>query len=659
MKKILSIICCGLMLSACSFKGNKESTGGGATTETTNTSSTTVPDVKVDPTLDSDGDGVTDLVEVENGSDPLIADVPTLDSNFFQNFIIKVDYILLNGNIPQNLAISTKIKDTDSSFKYRVGKLFGVDNSLYYAAKEGRFSGHSYGQIKNEDFSWVKYPALDPLMLHSDILKYRPIIDGSDPITGFKYGNFSVNISLESNVKLTGVRFKEIKDLSVNFYYHDYEKDSYVLLKNVILKQTFQRNINENFAVEIENVPVEFLRNSYLKHGEFLISEIDNYFIPELNKDYKTLMASVKAKTVPVLLTTPSEDSIYYVATSDSGISFLEVLNRVFAKNYEVVNNVLKRIGQYENNLGTFEHLIDVKDKDKLGEWFVLTNKFKDHFLDHQYQSADHITLSYVTGKNLATQPASVQSSFVPKYSTETYNESVTPLGIVSPNSKIEIQLKGVNRFGHEVVSTPFSGTYHYGGAGNSTALDYSCSWAGNQQVEFSRNLNLTINYNEEWDKMFLVINEERFKLSTLIAEKKVIVRNLNFSYLISIDDISKIKSLKQSDENNVSLVILSSIEKNFRGIKLLAQGGNHNSGWCTGGMPGALSTYSLSHQYGYEISKGSIDAAGIQKFINDCHTWPNNTGAAEALKIKMMEDADYEQNFAVAISSRIINYFN
>ena len=83
---------------------------------------------------------------------------------------------------------------------------------MYYAAKIGRFSGHSYGEIKNEDFSWVKYPTLDPLMLHSDIIKYRHILDGEDPITGAKYENFSVKISLNSSVRLTGVRFQEIKD---------------------------------------------------------------------------------------------------------------------------------------------------------------------------------------------------------------------------------------------------------------------------------------------------------------------------------------------------------------------------------------------------------------------------------------------------------------
>ena len=218
-----------LVFVSCSFKHKVASSEGSSTRGISDL------ELKIDPNLDSDGDGVTDLVEIENGTDPLVADVPVLDSNFFQNFTISVGYNKVNDNKPLTFSISTKIKDTDSSFKYKVGKLFGVDNSMYYAAKEGRFAGHSYGIIKNEDFSWVKYPALDPLMLHSDIIKFRPIIDGEELATNSKFENYSVKISLDSTVKLTGVRFKVIKDLSVNFYYHDFEKDSYVLLKNILI----------------------------------------------------------------------------------------------------------------------------------------------------------------------------------------------------------------------------------------------------------------------------------------------------------------------------------------------------------------------------------------------------------------------------------------
>ena len=210
------------------------------------------------------------------------------------------------------------------------------------------------------------------------------------------------------------------------------------------------------------------------------------------------------------------------------------------------------------------------------------------------------------------------------------------------------------------MLATPYSGTYHFGGGRNTTVLDYSCAWVGYRSIEFSRDFDLTINYNEEWDKIFLIINEERFKLSTLISEKKVIVRNLDFSFQISIDDISKIKPIKQSDENNLSLVITSTLEKNHQGIKLLSQTGNQNSPWCSGSYPGALSTINLANsQYGGEISKSSLDAKGIADGIEHYKMYPNDTGASTILSLKLMDDIDYEQNFSLAVSSKITNYFN
>jgi len=647
MKKFIFVAIC-LAAVSCAFKGGDQSGGNGGKGATSS-------DLKIDSNFDSDGDGISDLTEIQNGTDPLIADIPALETNFFQNFKIDVFYKKLNNNSPLNLSISTKIKDTDSSFKYKVGKLFAVDNSKYYAAKEGRFSGHSYGVIKDEDFSWVKYPTLDPLMLQSDVIKFRPIIDNIES----SFESFETKITLESTVRLVGIRFKEIKNLDLNFYYHDFVKDSYVLLKNVQVNRTFQKGINEQFSVEIENVPLALLKDSYLKHGEFLISEIDNYFIPELDTDYKTLMSKVRAKTVQLLLSTPTEDSIFYVATNNSGISFLEILKRAFIKNYEVENNALKRIGQYENNLGNFEYLIEVKDKDKVGKWFVLTDKFKEHFLDHHYQAGEHITLSYITGNSLASQLLGSQTSYNSKVSTVAYNETLIPLGKISPNSKVEIQLKGLERFGHEAIVTPYSGSFSSSGP-NNTALQYSCEWLGIKRSEFNRPFDLTINYNEEWGNLYLVLNEDRFKISTLITEKKVTVRNLDFSFLISIDDISKIKPIKQADENNLSLVMVPTLEKEFQGLKLVSQGGNQQYPWCSFSRPGVLSTFDISSKlYNFEISKNSLDASMIEKEISNAHTWPSNTGASETVKFKLMDDIDYDKNFSLAISSKITNYFN
>ena len=644
-KSIFVILALVVLTGACSFK--KDSQGSVPVTGVA-----TISEKKFDPDADSDGDGVKNLAEVERGTDPYVADIPVLETNFVQNFSMNVTYNRINDNTSMNLSISTKVKDTDSSFQYRVGKFFGVEKSMESAAKEGRFSGHSYSNISNEDYSWITYPTLDPLMLHSDIIKFRPVIDGQD-----SFENFNVSILFESSIKLTGAKFKEIKDLSVNFYYHNYEKDSYVLLKNITINRTFQPKINEKFTIEIQNIPLGFLKDSYLKHGEFLISEIDNYYIPEINKDYKTLMSSIKSKTVPVLLTTPSEDSVYYVASGPKGISFLEVLKTLFVKNFEVEKNTLKRIGQYENNLGSYEHLIELKDKDKLGNWFVLTNEFKEEYLDHLYRPSDHISLSYVTGSKLASQSESVQTSFYKKVSTEPANEKLIPIGEIGPNSKLEIQLKGISRFGHEIAATKFTANYDNGNPRNGTHLDYSCVWVNHKKAAYDRSFDFPISYKEEWENIYLVINEERFKLSTLINDKKLLVRNLDFSYLLTIENIAKIKKIKQSDRNSVSIVILPKLERAHEGVRLVSFGGMTNQSWCS--FHPIPNTYSLLASTGGELSKQSIDVGIIEQWIRDAINWPGNSDSAVVRQWKTIYDADYDHNFSMSVSSKIVNYFN
>ena len=635
-------------LGACSFKSEDQS-------RQRFVPEGTVSDLKIDPNEDSDGDGILNKDEIAKGTDPFIAEVPDLETKFIQNFKMDVSFNLLNDNKEQRFSIQSKIKDTDSSFKYRVGRLYGVDKALNLSAKEGRFSGHTYSEIKNEDFSWVKYPTLDPLAFNSDIIKFKPYFEAEN------IENISINLVFDSSVKLIGSRFKEIKDLSLNFYYHDFEKETYVLLKNVLINRTFQRGVNEKFTVEIENVPTSFLRETYLKHGEFLISEVDNYFIPEIGRDYKTLMAGIRAKTIAIMLSTPSEEKIFYVAAG-KGLSFIEVLNKVFTKNFVVENNQLKRIGQYENKLGTHDHLIELKDKDKLGNWFVLTNKIKEHFLDHLFTPEDHITLSYIPGNVLASQPDNEQTFYSASVASVPSNETVVSLGKISPNSKVEITIKGLNRFGHEPVSTAINENRTVGGGcRNCSSVSYTCKWIANKSSAFTRNFNLNINYNEEWDNVFLVINEEKFKLSQLITEKKAIVRNLDFSFLITIEDISKIKQIKESEYNHLFLALNSTQSKSHQGLKLISQEGSSDLNWCSGGGGvGALSTVALANsEYGGEVSTGSLDYQVLLGMFENCRRYPANTGASSYLSLKLKDDLEYDQNFSLAINSKITNFYN
>ena len=74
------MLCCVSVIVSCSFKKAGDM-GGGVTT-------TSVSDLKIDPTGDSDGDGMKDTDEIAVGRNPFVAELPDLKVRFLQNYKI-------------------------------------------------------------------------------------------------------------------------------------------------------------------------------------------------------------------------------------------------------------------------------------------------------------------------------------------------------------------------------------------------------------------------------------------------------------------------------------------------------------------------------------------------------------------------------------------
>src|SRR5690606_28491392 len=90
-----------------------------------------------------------------------------LDVSFLQDYSIEVAF-----EDESIFRIDTTVARDNPNFKYRVGELFLKENSLNNAAKLGRFSGVSWGEITQKDFSWIKYPDTDKEYYHSKVLEF-------------------------------------------------------------------------------------------------------------------------------------------------------------------------------------------------------------------------------------------------------------------------------------------------------------------------------------------------------------------------------------------------------------------------------------------------------------------------------------------------------
>ncbi|MDO9181936.1 MAG: thrombospondin type 3 repeat-containing protein [Bacteriovorax sp.] len=605
---------------------------------------TGINELKIDPNGDSDGDGVKDGEEVALGRNPFVAELPDLKVRFLQNYNIEVFYHQKNTDPikdQKSFVIDTVVKDTNPDFKFRVGNVFARNHALKTAASFGRFSSHTQGVFEEHDLSWVSYPEIDPKFFHVEAIKYRDIFNDQNVIDDIK-------ITLSNQAKLNeSAFFKEIKNLKLNFYFLNHETENHEVLASTNIDRHFQSGVYESFDVVIDHAPVGLLKESFFKRGEFIISEVEDFEIPSMTTNYKTLLASIKAKSVPVLYETPLEEKIYYVATNRN-VSFQNILKAVFDKNYQVKEDALLKIGQFENNLTSFTHLKEVKDKDKLGKWFVMTNEFKENFLDHGYTPSDRIILSYITGSDLSEQTQESIYSYVPKIDGNK-SESILPLGNITPNSKVEFTLHPINRFGRTVTKQQEVFNRPGGSCGkNCIQLAMNCTWDVNVFKDYNEGFLFSPDLLGEGEKLDLIINGETYRLVDLLKEKKILLSKTDVGVHVTINNISAIKEINDVDENTLSLKVRSFAGSNFFGVKLVDVGGIWQG---FGGCP--FNTPAVAEKYQTQLSNETRNLDEILGWINQAHQrgWP--------YPITNVASGSYYQEISIGLSSSIENYYN
>lgn len=650
MKNLLLIgfLCFGaIYLESCSLKAPTDSPPGTSGGVQKDLKDLYTEAEKVDPTLDSDGDGLTDVEEISKGKNPFLANLPEFKVRFLQNYKIEGSYEDLSKAVTsQQILIDTKLASTDPDFKYRVGRIFARDNAYNVAASQGRFSSHNEGEIHEHDYTWVKYPDIDPKFFHQKALELAPAFKETSSFPEFK-------ITLENSFQLLPNRgFDTISNLEVSYYYYNYERESYELLSTQKVERHFNAGVTETFETILLNVPEKLLEENYLKKGEFIISEVTDFEIPSLGTTYKKLLSSVKAKTIHVAINTPLESSVYYVSTGPKGRSFNEVLRILYDKAFKVEEDKLTKVGQFENNLPDYTYLKELEDKDKLGKWFVFSNKLNQSFLDHRFIKGDYLTLSYITGTELANQ--SEEKIYSRKESFDGGDESiVTPLGNINPNSKVSLVIKGLYSSGtildrkQEVIDTQDRSC-----GKNCFSVGRFCRWDIVTPLHYSVPATFKDDFTGDIEKLSIVINDTEYSLKDLFnvedGKRKISLKFEKDILYVEIPDITKIAPLKNSEENVLFFKVKTTTQNSFYGIKLSEVGRAWDG---VGGCP--FLTPGMSLDKGLPIARESIQFDKIE-YARKNALRPEFQG-----RVTYSQAQAFKDRLSVSISSRINNFFN
>ncbi len=502
--------------------------------------------------IDSDGDLISDIDEKGVGRNPKIANIPKIRIRFLQNYKISVFYTDLRTKKEGSFVIDTKIGGNSPHFKYRIGNLFLRDSSYKSAATIGKFSGHSHGEHFDHDLSWVKYPEIDEKFFQEKVLLYSKYFNEDF------YEITNVKIQLENSIKLKeNTSFNEVSDIELSFRFYNYETENYEIIHSQKLDKIFIAGVNEIVTVKVDNVNPKLISENFFKKGEFIISELTNYEIPSLKTDYKALLKSVKEKSIPVVLNTPLETNVSYIAIN-KGISFNKALLELFDKNYVIKNDQLESINQFKNNLKDYTYLSEVKNQGKKGKWFVFTNRLNKHFLDHEYQRGDVISLSYILGHELSSQTEESVFNYIKSLETTNRHQKYI-FGNITPNSEIKFYIKPLKISGETLKQTD-------GKLGNK---DAKCYISINDFRPLNKRFKFRKDLKEEISRIELLINGSNYKLIDLAKKKKIQISWEKLGIAIKISDINKIHKIYPTEENVIGLKLSAYRKNHFNGVKL------------------------------------------------------------------------------------------
>lgn len=584
-------------------------------------------------TADTDGDLILDKEELSRGRNPLVADIPQTRVRFLQNYKIEVFYKSLETGDEGSFLIDTKVGANDPSFKYRVGNVFLRENSFKNAATIGKFSTHNWGDYKEHDLSWVKYPDIDNRYFQSSVMKYRKFFDVE------KYEITNVVLDLENSIKLkANTEYKSIKDLVVSYRFYNYETENFEVLHSEKVERHFNAGTNEVFSTRIENVNPKLISENYFKKGEFIISELTDYDIPELKKSYAGLMTSVKEKTVPVVYNTPLETQVEYVGLK-SNMKFVDILTVLFDKKFTIENNTLESINQFKNSLPEYSYLSELRSLDKKGNWFVFTNKLNKHYLDHAFTNKDVISLSYILGRDLSSQSEEKVFSYREEVETTDHYQTYA-IGNIVPNSEVSIFLDPKKVFGEKIKHFKDVLTNRgCGGRRNCVSFPFRCDLSFNIFEPLDQGLSFSKELKGEINRVSILINGSEYSLVQLINEKKVKIDWMDNGIALHIKDINLIEELSNVEENILSLKISALRESHFNGVKLVNMSGKG---------------YYYCPMHTTNIAAGNKWPLSVES--KDFGQWARNVNWSNVIR---GERKTLVQQFSLGITSVISNFFN
>lgn len=372
-----------LLVVGCSFKPPEEKGG--------KSSSNLTLDLSL---VDSDGDGILDFQEKEDGTDPFIADIPTFDGELFQELRVSttlfrridnkeetVFFQVKKGSVLEN---GTQIENRDF---LRRGSLFPIEKGALLARKSG-FAGTGHLTTNLEASSFELYSP--PRMNDSKIFPYSERLKS----LASSYEYEEINLTIANHLLISSKRFGFYSNVWMDLYYYDSYEQKFIEVGSSQLLGPYDFNRSYTVGLKFRSNNKAIVKAISETGGRHLYLKIRDFEIDSEKRRFKNILEKVIKKSVPVIISNQDGYLVRYIGINGKPSGLKEILSKATKEEIKLLSGNLVGIGPQTNNstleVGPYGESSIIERK-----WFVTTNEISNSPTVYSFSPGEPVVISY------------------------------------------------------------------------------------------------------------------------------------------------------------------------------------------------------------------------------------------------------------------------
>jgi len=359
--------------------------------------------------MDSDGDGVSDKEELENGSNPYIAEIPHFEGELFNEMSVEVEFY--NKTSRDTKTIDWKISDgkVASSDKDISGETLA--GSPYMDTLLRNYA--SSVDFKKSEFKFYDYNE-GIFSYSSPILPEETILTISDKTLFLVKNGYDIHRSvllIKSKFKIKSTKYTHLRNISFDFFYKSKNRDGLIYIETKKIDGTYSFNEENEIFIHFENFNPKIINEAILSGSSNLFLKIRDFTIYETDERYSSILERVQSRSVPVTLSYPKNDELrlsvfdtLYIGTNGGKEKLGEILKKAFNSDILMTDRSIDQVRGLSNRERSFGD----SGGNEILRWYIGSSEIGSSIYTHSFSPGVGIALSYLSDKKTRKTPSHV-----------------------------------------------------------------------------------------------------------------------------------------------------------------------------------------------------------------------------------------------------------